>query len=118
MRPFKYNPNNNGGSFRHRISFLKPIIIKDALGQETRTFENAEEFTQAWAMIKTLKGSEYVAAASPQSSITYRFIIRYMAGLAVDMAIKYGDRLFDIIEPPINDDELNKTLTIIAKERV
>lgn len=108
----------NSRLFRNRITFLKPVITTDGLGQEIRTFENGEEFTKAWAMIKTIKGSEYVAAASPQTSIIFRFIIRYVAGVTADMAIKYDERLFDIIEPPINDDELNKTLTIITKERV
>ncbi|MBG9541244.1 head-tail adaptor protein, partial [Bacillus paranthracis] len=27
-------------------------------------------------------------------------------------------RIFDIIEPPMNDDEMYQTLTIIAKEHV
>lgn len=115
MQPFKYNPNNNSGSRRHRIVFLKPDPIVDELGQQE---DNWTEFKEVWAMIKTLKGSEYVSAGSERATIISRFIIHYTVGITSDMRINYNGRIFDIIEPPINDDEANKTLTIIAKERV
>jgi SPP1 family predicted phage head-tail adaptor len=115
MQPFKYNPNYNTGQFRHRITFLKAMTVTDEIGQEETEWV---EFKKAWAMIKTVKGSEYVAAGAERATITYRFIIRYMSGITAKMRIVYQGRTFDIIEPPINDDELNKTLTILAKERV
>lgn len=115
MKPFKYNPNFNSGSFRHKIIFLKPISTKDELGQSEI---NWIEYKNEWAIIKTLKGSEYVEAGSERSTIIYRFIIHYIPEITSDMRIHYNGRIFDIIEPPINDDELNKTLTILAKERV
>jgi SPP1 family predicted phage head-tail adaptor len=115
MKPFKYNPNDNSGSRRHRIIFLKPSDgKKDELGQID---ENWVEFKKAWAMIKTLKGSEYVSSGAERVEITSRFIIPYTSGINSDMRISYNGRIFDIVEPPINDDELNKSLTILAKER-
>lgn len=113
MQPFKYNPNFNSGQFRHRITFQQSIESEDELGQKSREWEDV---TSAWAMIKTLKGREYFQAAATQSETTSRFIIHYREGINGSMRIKYDDRIFDIIEPPINDDEMNKTLTIIAKE--
>lgn len=115
MQPYKYNPNFNSGTFRHRITFLKPKTFVDEIGQETTEWV---EFKKAWAMIKTVKGSEYIAAGAERATIIYRFIIPYTTGITSDMRISYKGRTFDIIEPPINDDELNKTLTILAKERV
>lgn len=114
MQPFKYSPNFNSGSFRHRITFLKETITVDELMQE-----NVEmvEVATVWCMIKTVSGREYFSAASTQNENTYRFIIRYKNGLTPDMQIKFNERIFDI-ESILNDDELNKTLTIIAKERV
>jgi len=116
MQPFKYNPNFNTGSFRNRITFLKLASIEDELGQEIG--EDWVEFKNAWAIIKTLKGSEYLSSGSERATIISRFIIQYIEGITADMRIDYNGRIFDIIEPPINDDELNKTLTILAKERV
>ncbi|MBO0961445.1 phage head closure protein [Neobacillus sp. MM2021_6] len=115
MQPFKYNPNFNSGQFRNRITFLKPETVEDELGQEDTTWI---DYKKAWAMIKTVKGSEYVSAGAEHVVITSRFIIHYTEGITADMRIDYNGRIFDIIEPPINDDELNKTLTILAKERV
>jgi SPP1 family predicted phage head-tail adaptor len=115
MQPSKYNPNYNTGQFRHRITFLKAITVTDEIGQEETEWI---EFKKAWAMIKTVKGSEYVAAGAERATIIYRFIIHYTQGITSKMKIVYQGRTFDIIEPPINDDELNKTLTILAKERV
>ncbi|MGG3737536.1 phage head closure protein [Aeribacillus pallidus] len=115
MQPFKYNPNYNTGQFRHRIMLLKRVVTEDEIGQPVEDWQPART---CWAMIKTVKGSEYVAAGAERATITYRFIIRYTKGITSDMRISYQERIFDIIEPPINDDELNKTLTILAKERV
>lgn len=74
------------------------------------------EFKRPWAMIKTTQGREVIQAAGIQGEITTRFVIRYTAGITNDMRILYQERIFNIIAPPINDDEANKTLTIIGKE--
>jgi SPP1 family predicted phage head-tail adaptor len=122
MQQFKYNPKHNSGQFRHRITILKETSVKDELGQDVKDElgqieKEWVEIKKAWSTIKTTKGSEYVAAGAERSSIVVRFILYYTTGINADMRISYEGRIFDIIEPPINDDEMNKTLTIIAKER-
>lgn len=117
MQPFKYNPNNHSGQFRHRISFQR-LVENGSVDEDGFPTEGWEEVKAAWAMIKTVKGSEYFSAAAVQAERVYRFVIHYTEGITNDMKIKYDGRLFDIIEPPINDDEKNKTLTILAKEVV
>lgn len=114
MQPFKYNPNYNSGQFRHRITFQEFVSVKDELGQESDG--EWQDVASAWAMIKTLKGREYFHAASTQTETTSRFIIHYQTGIDSSMRIVYNERVFNIVEPPINDDEMNKTLTIIASE--
>ena len=114
MEANKYNPNNHSGLRRHRIFFQKLTTTYDELGQETNG--EWENVGSAWAMIKTLQGREYFAAASAQSERTSRFIIPYQRGIDSTMRILFDNRIFDIIQPPINDDEMNKTLTIIARE--
>lgn len=116
MQPFKYKPNINSGEFRNRIIIQHFVSIEDELGQEV----DGEwiDLKSVWASIKTMQGREYFAAAATQAENTSRFIIRYTSGVTNDMRIVYNGRIFDIIQPPINDDELNKTLTILAKERL
>lgn len=115
MQPFKYNPNFNSGQFRHRITFQKLQSIVDELGQVRG--QEWRDFISAWAMIKTVKGREYFQAAISQSEKTSRFVIRYQEDIDTNMRIKYDGRIFDISEPPINDDEMDKTITIIAVEK-
>lgn len=115
MQPFKYNPNFNSGQFRHRITFQQFVDIENEYGDFVRGWEDVKT---AWAMIKTLQGKEFVQAMAVQGEITTRFIIRYTTGISNDMRILHDGRTFDIIAPPINDDEMNKTLTILAREVV
>lgn len=114
MKQNKYNPNTHSGKFRNRISIVEMVDTEDELGNQ---IERPREVTKAWAMIKTLKGSEYLKAAAVRAEKTYRFIIHYTPGITNKMVVKYDKRTFDIIEPPTNDDEMDRTLTIIAKER-
>lgn len=115
MKPFKYNPNKHTGMFRNRIEIVHTSIVEDDLGNQ---IESEETYKMAWAMIKTLKGSEYLKAAAVQATKIYRFVIHYTPGITNDMKVLFDGRIFDIIEPPTNDDEMDRTLTIIAKERV
>ena len=114
MRPFQYKKPLNTGDFRNRISIEQSKVIKDELNQVIET--SWQEVKRAWAMIKTVKGSEYIEASASQSTRIYRFVIPYTTGITELMRIKMKDRIFDIIEPPMNDDEMYQTLTIIAKE--
>lgn len=116
MQPYKYNPNFNSGSFRHRITFQQydPETVNEN-GFPLPDDQKWKDFKSAWAMIKTLQGREYYAASSTQNENTIRFVIRYTPGLHPDMRILYKNRVFEI-EAIINDDELNKTLTLMCKE--
>lgn len=114
MKPFKYNPNNHTGLYRHRITIQKLVRQQDDLGQDSG--EEWVDVSKHWAMIKTLQGREYYAAAQAQAEKKSRFVIPYEPGITSDMRILYDGRVFDIDEPPINDDEMDKTLTIIVSE--
>ncbi|MBJ8049842.1 MULTISPECIES: phage head closure protein [Bacillus cereus group] len=114
MRPFQYKKPLNSGDFRNRISIEQPVVIKDELNQVIET--DWQEVKKAWSMIKTVKGSEYIEASASQATRVYRFVMPYTSGITELMRIKMKDRIFDIIEPPMNDDEMYQTLTIIAKE--
>ncbi len=98
----------------HRITFLKSEDYKDELGQ---WIEEWVDFKKVWCAVKTVKGQEYFAAASTRSENTYRFIIRHTNEISTHMKINFNGRMFEI-ESVLNDDEANKTITIIAKERL
>lgn len=112
MQPFKYKPNISSGNFRHRITIQYPVSTKDELNQ---TITSWEDLKSVWADIKTLQGREYIAAAAAKAEKNSRFIIRYTHGIDETMRILFKGKIYDIVEPPINDDELDKTLTIIGR---
>ncbi|HDR7888396.1 MULTISPECIES: phage head closure protein [Bacillus cereus group] len=114
MRPFQYKKPLNTGDFRNRICIEQPVVIKDELNQVIET--SWQEVKKAWSMIKTVKGSEYIEASASQATRIYRFVIPYTSGITEEMRVNMKNRIFDIIEPPMNDDEMYQTLTIIAKE--
>lgn len=101
----------SAGNFNKRITFQS----KGGIDAEGYPIEGKVDFKTLWAMVKTISAKEYHQAKSDQSEITTRFIIRYRTDLKEDMTILYGKRTFEI-ESIINDDEQNKTLTIIGKE--
>lgn len=99
-----------GLNFKHRIEILGRIEYENSVG------EIAERFgvlTKAWADIKTLKGEDHAVAIVQEHRITYRFIIRYMTGIDAFQRINFNGREYEI-DSILNDNENNKTLTIIA----
>lgn len=107
----------NPALFKHRITFQQ---FQETIDPDTdRVVIGWVDIKSVWCAIMTVKGSEYVSTATTKENIelTYRFIIRYTAGIdnSVQMRIKFNGRIFDI-ESILHDDELKKTITIIAVE--
>lgn len=102
----------NPAKMNKRITFQEFVSGTDSDGFPVESWADVKT---VWAMIKTLQGREYFAAAAVQAENTTRFIIRYTTGLNTDMRISYNNRFFDI-QSIINDDEKNVTMTIIARE--
>lgn len=112
----------NSGLFRHRITFQK--YDPDATNENGFPLPEEQRYADVksvWAMIKTLsdRGSsyEFYEAATTHAKNTNSFVIRYTDGINNDMRIKYKSRYFEILSG-INDNEMNKTLTIVAREVV
>lgn len=121
MKPNKYNYNNQSGMYRHKILIRKRIITTDDLMQE---IDDYEDYGSYWAMVKTLKGNELMAASQEQFKKTTRFVIKYSKSLdefitaeKTSFEIKHKGVTYDV-KDAINDDELNETVTILAEGRV
>lgn len=98
-------------NMKHLISIGKDEEGKDDDGYPIIGWQ---EHTKAWASIKTMKGYEYFAAAQSNVVGVKRFVIRYTPGIRSDHEIKYNGNRYKI-ESIVNDDEENKTITIITK---
>lgn len=100
--------------YKHRITIKGYEEYRNEVGETTRKWV---DFKTVWCAIKTMKGTEYPQAVATLTENTYRFIIRYTEGILPSMKVEYQGRTFDIVSA-LNDDELKKTITIIARERV
>ncbi|WGG47683.1 phage head closure protein [Rossellomorea sp. DA94] len=111
----------NPGRFDKRITFQK--YDENAVNENGFPVDESERYSDVktvWAMIRTLKGSEFQQSNTTKAEMTSRFVIRYSAGngLDSDMRILHKGKKYEIVSPLINDDEKNVTLTIVAKEVV
>ena len=95
--------------FKHRIELVE---LRPNPGPEPG--EQEIVFARPWAAIKTMKGSEYNIASIAHNTGKSRFIIRYMEGVQANMKVRYKGNLYDI-ESITNDDEQNRTITIIGE---
>lgn len=111
----------NPARFRRRIELFQRTTTTDALLQEIETYES---WGKLWADIKTMKGAEYIGAAQEKQNKTTRFIVRYAK--SIERFLQSEKTSFEIlfkgvtydVKDAMNDDEMNKTVTIIAEGRV
>lgn len=108
----------NPGLFNKRISIQQ--LSGTTINDNGFSVENWENVKTVWAMIKTpndkTSSSEFYEAATTFAKSTLTFVIRFTTGINADMRIKYGERVFEIVSSPIDDNERHKTLTIVGRE--
>ncbi|MGC3792042.1 phage head closure protein [Priestia aryabhattai] len=102
--------------FNKRITLQEEKMVKN---RESITTKQYIDLVTVWAAVKTPQGREYYQAAAIQSEKPMRFVIRYSASikrlLNNKLRISYDGRSFNITSF-VNDNELNKTFTIIVEE--
>ncbi|PTL37649.1 phage head closure protein [Alkalicoccus saliphilus] len=96
-------------NFKHRISFMEEIPNP---GPDPGT--SLQEVKKAWADIKTMKGSEFNTATMAGNLGVSRFIIKYTPGITSRMHIRFKGKDYSI-RSIMNDDEQNRTITIIGE---
>lgn len=114
MTRYRINP----GEFRNTIVFQK--INKDENDQNDygEPVEKWDDIITTKAGIYPLSGETFFAAEKENSKITHKINMRYIPGITTDMRIKFGERFFQMVSPPINFQERNIELQILCKELV
>lgn len=116
MTMYQVNP----GKYKHIVTFQRVIENRNSYGEIIRGDEtNWEDYFQTRAGIFPLSGREFFTARMSESEITHKIQVRYNPETPIDstMRIKFGNRIFDIISPPINYQEKNVEYNILCKER-
>jgi SPP1 family predicted phage head-tail adaptor len=99
------------GRLQHIITIQSKAKTTDAYGGTIDTWSN---LATVWASVEPLMGREMMAAQAAQSEITTRFRIRYLDGVDSTMRIVHKGVNYDIQAPPINVNEENRELIILA----
>ena len=112
MSRYRINP----GEFRHPIIIQKLNKIRNEYGEISE--EKWMNFLELRAAIYPISGKDFFSAETLNSEVTHKINIRYVEGITSAMRIKFGERYFEIISPPINFQEKNVLLQMMCKERI
>lgn len=102
------------GRLNKRVTLLHYIPKQD---KDYSTTQSLSPYKTVWASIDPTKGREYFEAQRIRSELTYKIFIRYLNGVNENMLIKFKDRTFEMVSPPINAGEENELLLLICIEK-
>lgn len=105
-----------GGKLKHQITIQQKNKINNAIGASDITWSSFA--TNIRANVMPIGSKEFFAQDQEKSTISHKIFIRHINGVTADMRAVMGSRVFEFTSPPINVDEANKELVIMAKERV
>lgn len=109
----------NAGKYRQIITFQQRTGTKNEYGELIDNDTNWENVLTTRSAIYPVSGKEVLTAEFVNSELTHRIHIRFPGrnvSINSHMRIKYGTRIFHIISPPINFQELDRELQLLCKE--
>ena len=101
----------NAGRLRHRVTLQVPTR-DPAFGSETVW----ADYATVWAAVEPLRGREFYAAQQVASEVTGKITLRYLAGVAPEMRVLWGSRIYEILSPPIDPEERHLELQLLVRE--
>lgn len=102
------------GNLRNRIVVQDKSVTQNAYGEEVITWTAV---ASVWAAIEPLMGREFMAAQQVQAEVTTRIRLRYISGLAPEMRVLFGGRVFEILSVQ-HVYERRRELILMCKEVV
>ncbi len=96
------------------VDLQAPTKVADGIGGFTETY--ATKVSGIWAAIWPISAKDRMQADQMTGELTHRIRIRYRRVLKPSWRIKYGNRYFAIIGPPINLKEKNRDIEMLCKE--
>lgn len=101
------------GKLDKRVVLQKPTVARDTMGGGETTWA---DYSTVWAAITPVSAAETVKSGRQVGELTHKIRIRYNANVLTDWKLKFGDRYFAVIGPPINPAEKNEWLDLLCKE--
>lgn len=103
------------GSLRERIELQKRVITRDALGEETVTWQRVDVI---WAALKRISTKDVLAAQQMHAELSAVFIARYRDDISEDWRILWRGDIYSIIGRPLDEDGKKRYITIYASAGV
>jgi SPP1 family predicted phage head-tail adaptor len=102
------------GRMDERVLLSTPTSVDDDEGGKTSTWVT---FASVPAAIDSLRGDERFAAAASETTVTHKVLIRWHPDVTARTRMTWGDRVFEVVGPPV---ELGrrKLLECYCAERV
>ncbi len=107
MRPIR------SGEFKHRITLQRENEQDDGHGGQA--LEPWTDVATVMASIEPISGNEALVARQLQDTVTHKVLMRWRPGVTAKLRIKFGTRLFEILEVR-NWDERNRLLELRCVE--
>lgn len=107
------------GKLRHRlmIQSLPDTPTRGTSGEEKVDDSEWQNVAMIWGSVEPLAGREFFAAQQVNADVSHRIRLRYLPGITPKMRLKFGDRIFDIVNS-LNIEERNRELELLAREVV
>ena len=105
------------GGYRHRVEVQRAERSRDRFGQPVVTWRTV---TKIWVRLVPLAGRERFEAQQAVAETTHRLEAHYSKAARLDARarVKYGDRVFEVLAPPVNVGERNREYHVSVKETV
>jgi SPP1 family predicted phage head-tail adaptor len=108
----------NAGKYRHIVYFQRLKDAQNSYGETVKSDEdNWENAFKTRVGIFPISGKEVLTDEVIKGEVSHRIHMRYISGVDSSMRIKFGNRIFDIVSPPINFQEKNLEIQLMCKER-
>ena len=100
---------------RQTIDFLQLVMVSDGAGGKSRQWLTLSPPVRVPAMVRPRSSRERFMAGQTASAETVLIVIRYHAGIAGSMRIRYNGRTFNILGV-IDVEERHEWMEIDAEE--
>jgi SPP1 family predicted phage head-tail adaptor len=107
----------NAGKYRHIVTFQRLRENQNTYGEVAKNIDvNWENAFQARVGIFPLSGKEILTEDVRKGEISHKILMRYTKNVDSSMRIKFGNRIFEIVSPPINFQEMNLEMQLLCSE--
>jgi SPP1 family predicted phage head-tail adaptor len=107
----------NAGKYRHVVTFQRLKDVPNQYGEVSKSVgSNWEDAFKARVGIFPISGKELILANMEKGEISHRIYMRYQSGVDSTMRILFGNRIFEIVSPPVNYQEKNWEIQLTVRE--